>query len=120
MESSTHSNIYGSSQQADFTAEPPKNIEAPWQAPVSHKGENEWDGSKESRDHPEWNTTAYGTTNRWEQHPPSTESPSSDKQQQQHQQQQHQHGHTDSNMEAGHTVQHPRSSRSIRRDLNNI
>lgn len=94
---------------------------APWQAPVSPKGESEWNAAKESRDHPEWNTTAYGTTNSWEQHPPpptadTTYSTHSPQQQQQGQQEKPQHA----GWESGHTVQHERSPRSVRRDLNNI
>jgi hypothetical protein len=137
MEPSTHQNLHGSSHQPDYTAEPPRNTEgkslvscsnrltlfpliAPWQAPVSPKGESEWNAAKDSRDHPEWNTTAHGTTNSWEQHPPSTtdstHSTISPQQQQQGQQEKPQHV----GRESGHTVQHERSPRSIRRNLNDI
>ncbi|SAM05639.1 hypothetical protein [Absidia glauca] len=120
MEPSTHQNLHGSSHQPDYTAEPPRNTEAPWQAPVSPKGESEWNAAKDSRDHPEWNTTAYGTTNSWEQHPPSTtdstHSTISPQQQQQGQEGKPHH----IGRESGHTVQHERSPRSIRRNLNDI
>ncbi|CAO3595433.1 unnamed protein product [Absidia cylindrospora] len=132
MNASGQNNV-GSPPQADFTAEPPKDKKAPWQSPTSPKGENAWDRSKASRDHPEWNTTAYGTTDRWEQHPPSADTPPSENQRQQHERKQRMSkrrsldsqrkelgDRTASFMESGHTVQHGPSQRSVYRDLNNI
>ncbi|KAI8083009.1 uncharacterized protein BX664DRAFT_361285 [Halteromyces radiatus] len=123
---STQQNMYGhhpptsSPPQADFTAEPPKDTKAPWQAPISPKGESTWDHSQASREHPEWYTTAHGTTDRWEQHPPLEEPTSTEQQQKRNHHRRQTQDHPRRFMEYGHTVQHPPSRRSIHRDLNNI
>ncbi|KAI8371774.1 uncharacterized protein BYT42DRAFT_616834 [Radiomyces spectabilis] len=49
------------SKPVDFTAEAPQNKDAPWQAPISPRGEDPWNQSKEARQHPEEFSTAHGT-----------------------------------------------------------
>ncbi|ORX44280.1 hypothetical protein DM01DRAFT_1312591 [Hesseltinella vesiculosa] len=111
--------------QADFTASPPSRHEAPWMSPLSVRGESAWDHSKMSRAHPEWTTTAHGTTDRLEQRDDrepeqiSTTHPHKGKKYHQHLQP-YTAPRVGSYEEFGHTIQHGPSFRSIHRDLENI
>ncbi|CAO3643878.1 unnamed protein product [Cunninghamella blakesleeana] len=125
------------SPQADFTAIPPSRKNAPWQKVTeSPIGEDAWNHSKQSREHPQLFSTAHGTTDRIEQmeelqeqeaftniassslptsfldtkkipDDQATSSPSS-------------HRRSSYTECGGHTVRSKPNPRSIKRDLNNI
>ncbi|KAI8060466.1 hypothetical protein BC940DRAFT_246469, partial [Gongronella butleri] len=70
------------------------------------RGESTWDRSKQAREHPEWFTTAHGTTDRLEQREEEPNQMASTS--------------LSSYMDFGHTVQQGHSYRSVHRDLDNI
>ncbi|CAO3631124.1 unnamed protein product [Cunninghamella echinulata] len=128
------STYIGTTPQADYTAEPPKRKNAPWQAARSHDGEDAWNHSKESREHPQLYSTAYGTTDRIEQMEElqqldqsittatttANESKSSNKSSDNNNNNNNDSYPRRSSFTGGHTVHTKPSPRSIKRDLNNI
>ncbi|KAG2231166.1 hypothetical protein BDF21DRAFT_415101 [Thamnidium elegans] len=83
-------------------------------------GEDSWNRSKESRAHPELHSSGHGTVDRpWSDGPQQTDSSKL-------QQTEHSKKTDESNTDkkehnfGGHTIKHPYSTRSVKRDLNNI
>ncbi|KAI9265664.1 hypothetical protein EDC94DRAFT_603742 [Helicostylum pulchrum] len=84
-------------------------------------GEDSWNRSKESRAHPELHSSGHGTVDRpWSDGPQQTES---SKPQPTEYTKKEDESNTDTAKEhnfGGHTIKHPYSTRSVKRDLNNI
>ncbi|KAI9303633.1 hypothetical protein BJ944DRAFT_268062 [Cunninghamella echinulata] len=104
---------------------------APWQAARSHDGEDAWNHSKESREHPQLYSTAYGTTDRIEQMEElqqldhsiattTTNEPKSSTNKKSPDNNNNDSYPRRSSFTGGHTIHSKPSPRSIKRDLNNI